>query len=184
MKTLKESLLSDIDTNLAQGDKWDKKFAAAQSELKYISDCINDFDPNSASPSKWYLWSNEYRKRATIFFKTPKLTKYFNLPGKHIFIQIIFDKYFHSWGVNVIFSNASKTTIDNKNNQMERVGSIRGNVLYTFKENGVPNDKASKFRMDEFIQTYVSPMFNSIESFKQYIVDPYDNKMPDKETII
>lgn len=184
MKTLKESLLSDIDTNLAQGDKWDKKFATAQSELKYISDCINNFEPNSASPSKWYLWSNEYRKRATIFFKTPKLTKYFNLPGKHIFIQIIFDKYFHSWGVNVIFSNASKTTIDNKNNQMERVGSIRGNFLYTFKENGVPNDKASKFRMDEFIQTYVSPMFKDIESFKQYIVDPYDNKMPDKETII
>lgn len=184
MRTLKESLLDDIGITMKKGDKWMKSIEDVKTDIKYMFDRINDFDPNSASPSKWYLWSNEYRKRATIFFKTPKLTKYFNLPGKHIFIQIIFDKYFHSWGVNVIFSNASKTTIDNKNNQMERVGSIRGHVLYTFKENGVPNDKASKFRMDEFIQKYVSPMFKDIESFKQYIVDPYDNKMPDKETII
>lgn len=174
MKTLKESLLSNIDTTIAQGDKWDKKFAAAQSELKYISDCINNFEPNNASGSKWYLWSDEYRKRATIFFKTPKLTKYFNLPGKHIFIQIIFTKFSHEWGVNIIFSNASKTTIDNKQRQMERIGNIQGNVLYTFEEKGATNDNASKFRMDEFIKTYVSHMFNDIEAFKQYVVAPHD----------
>jgi hypothetical protein len=108
------------------------------------------------------------------------LTKYFNLPGKHIFIQIIFDKYFHACGVNVIFSNANKTTIDNKQHQLERIGSICGDVLYKFEEKNIPNDKASKFRMDEFIKTYVSHMFNDIESFKRYVVEPYDKGIKPK----
>lgn len=188
MKTLKESLLDNIETTMKDGDKWhnklEKQIADVQSELKYISDCINNFEPNNSSASKWYLWSDEYRKRATIFFKTPKLTKYFNLPGKHIFIQIIFTKFSHEWGVNIIFSNASKTTIDNKQRQMERIGNIQGNVLYTFEEKGATNDNASKFRMDEFIQKYVSHMFNDIESFKQYVVEPYDKNMPNREITI
>jgi hypothetical protein len=180
MRTLKESLLSNIDTTIAQGDKWDKKLTVAQSELKYISDCINNFEPNNSSASKWYLWNGEYRTRATIFFKTSKLTKYFNLPGKHIFIQIIFDKNFHAWDVNVIFSNANKTTIDNKQHQLERIGNIQGDILYTFEEKNIPNDKDTKFSVDEFIKTYVSHMFNDIESFKRYVVEPHDKGIKPK----
>ena len=174
MKTLKESLLSDIDTTIAQGDKWDKKFAAAQSELKYISDCINNFEPNNASASKWHFWKDENKTRTTIFFKTSKLTKYFNLPGKHIFIAVSFNKYYQEWVVDIIFSNASKTIIDNRQHQLERIGNIQGDVSYRFEEKNIPNDKTSKFRVDEFIQTYVSHMFNDIESFKQYVVEPHD----------
>lgn len=184
MKTLKESLLDDIETTMKSGDKWMKKLKEAQSELKYISDCINNFDPKSASPSKWYFWRGDYRVRSTIFFKTSKLTKHFNLPGKHIFIAVIFNKFHHTWDVNVIFSNAGKTTIDNRQHQLERIGSIRGNVLYSFEEKNIPNDKASKFRVDEFIQTYVSPMFTDIESFKQYIVEPYEKEILPNTTII
>lgn len=184
MKTLKESLLDDIGTTLKNGNKMIKNFAAAEVDIKYIYDRINDFDSHSASPSKWYICKDDNRTHTTIFFKTPKLTKYFNLPGKHIFIQIIFDNYFKTWGVNVIFSNANKTTIDNKRHQMEHIGSIRGHVLHSFEEQGIPNNKASKFRIDEFIKTYVSPMFNSIESFKQYVVDPYEKGIRPNTTII
>lgn len=42
MKTLKESLLSDIDTNLAQGDEWEKNLKAEIKEfLKVISAAKN-----------------------------------------------------------------------------------------------------------------------------------------------
>ena len=184
MKTLYESILDDIDVQMSKGDKIVKNFTAVQSDLKYIDDCINNFDPNSARPSKWYLWRDDYRVRSTIFFKTSKLTKHFNLPGKHIFIAVTFNKFHHTWDVNVIFSNASKTTIDNRQRQLERIGSIQGSVSYNFEEKNIPTDKASKFRMDEFIQTYVSPMFNDFESFKQYIVEPYVNDIrPEKKTI-
>lgn len=183
MKTLIESLLSDIDTTLAQGDKWEKKFAAVQSEIKYISDCINNFEPNSARPSKWYLWNGKETTRATIFFRTSNLTKYFNLPGKHIFIAITFNKFFQAWDVNIIFSNANKTTIDNKLHQLERIGNIQGSILYRFEEKNIPNNKTSKFRMDQFIQTYVSHMFNDVESFKQYVVEPYGKGIPPKQII-
>lgn len=183
MKTLKESLLSDIDTTIAQGDKWDKKFAPAQSELKYISDCINNFEPNNASASKWNFQKSENTTRATIFFRTSKLTKYFNLPGKHIFIAVSFNKYSQAWTVDIIFSNANKTIIDNRRHHVEYIGNMRGSISYRFEEKNIPNDKTSKFRMDEFIQKYVSHMFNDIESFKQYVVETYDKGIPPKQTI-
>ena len=184
MKTLYESILDDIDIQMKAGDRQAKNYEDVVSNLRYISNCINDFDPHSVSASKWYFWKDDYKKRSTIFFKTPKLTKYFNLPGKHIFIQIIFDNYFKTWDVNVIFSNASKTIIDNRQHQMERIGSIRGSISYKFEEKGTPNDKASKFRMDEFIQKYVSPMFNDIESFEKYIVEPCINGIRPNTTTI
>jgi hypothetical protein len=173
MKTLKESLLSDIDTTIAQGDKWGKTHAEVETDIKYISDRINDFDPHSASASKWYLWRGEYTMRATIFFRTSKLTKYFNLPGKHIFITVSFNTYHHVWEVSVIFTNANKTVLDHKQHNLERVGNIKGSIWYKFEEKGIPNGKISKFNVDEFIQTYVRHMFNDIESFEQYIVKPY-----------
>ena len=184
MKTLKESILDDIGTTMKKGDKWMKKLAEVETNIKYISDCINDFDPHSASPSKWYLWSNDLRKRATIFFKTPKLTKYFNLPGKHIFVAVTFHKYSQEWNVSIIFSNASKTTLDHRQRHLECIGSIQGSISYTFEEKNIPKDKASKFRMDEFIQTYVSPMFNDIESFEKYIVEPCVSGIRSNTTII
>lgn len=183
MKTLKESLLDNIETTMKNGDKFEKQFAAAKSELKYISDCINDFNPHNAKPSKWYLWNGETNDRITIFFKTPNLTKYFNLPGKHIFIAVTFIRYFHYWDVNVIFSNANKTIIDNKHRQLERIEHIKGDVSYTFEEKNIPKNKVTKFKVDEFIKTYVSPMFNDIESFKQYVVEPYNNGIHHKEII-
>ena len=184
MKTLKESLLDDIGTTMKKGDKWMKLLADINIDIKYIYDRINDFDPNSASGSKWYLWSNEYRKRATIFFKTPKLTKYFNLPGKHIFITVTFHMYSKEWNVSIIFTNANKTILDHRQNHLECIRSIQGSVSYTFEEKNIPNDKASKFRMDEFIQKYVSHMFSDIESFEKYIVEPCIKGIsPNKEII-
>ena len=184
MKTLKESLLDDIETTMKGGDKWMKKLEEVQIDLKYISNCINNFDPNNATASQWYLWRGDYTVRATIFFRTPKLTKYFNLPGKHIFIAVVFNKIHHTWDVDILFSNANKTIIDNKLHQLERIGSIKGSMLYRFDEKNIPIDKETKFRVDEFIRTYVSRMFNDSESFKQYIVEPYEKgNHRNKETI-
>jgi hypothetical protein len=173
MKTLKESLLDDVGTTMKKGDKWMKALADINIDIKYMHDRINDFDPNSASGSKWYLWKGDSITRATIFFRTPKLTKYFNLPGKHIFITVTFNIYRHIWECWVMFTNANRTIIDNKLQQLERVGNVKGSVLYKFEENGIPSDKASKFSVDKFIQKYVSPMFKDIESFEEYIVKPH-----------
>lgn len=183
MKTLKESILDDIDIQMKAGDKYAKEYKVALSDIKSISNCINNFDPNSAS-TKWYMWKNDLRKRATIFFKTPKLTKYFNLPGKHIFVAVTFHKYSQEWNVSIIFTNANKTILDHRQNHLECIRSIQGSVSYIFEEKNIPKDKASKFSMDEFIQKYVNHMFSDIESFEKYVVEPCIKGInPNKEII-
>lgn len=84
----------------------------------------------------------------------------------------------------MIFSNANKTIIDSKRQQMERIGSIQGDILYSFEESNIPNNKESKFSFDEFVQKYLSPMFNDINSFEQYIVEPYEKGINLNKTTI
>ena len=49
MKTLKESLLGNVEDNLKKGDKMVKEYDSAMNELKYIHKKLIDFSPNKYS---------------------------------------------------------------------------------------------------------------------------------------
>lgn len=100
MKTLYESLLSDIDANLAQGDEWDKNLKA---EIKEFLKAI--------STAKNYESFGFRNKRKTSFF-VPNALKQLGYDANHIEIMIYTtDDLTDEWGLTILLSKRSD---DNK----------------------------------------------------------------------
>lgn len=169
MKTLKESLLDDIDVTMKSGNKMMKEIALAEKELEYIQKRISDFN---ASTMQWYSGAKtEYKHRLTMRVDAKRLAKYFNLPAKNIFFMLAYDQYKSKWHMRIILTSASKTQFD-KRTQAESVsfGYMKATLGYEY------NDSGKEIPPREFIMNYLYPMFENMQAFEHNIIEPLKNQ--------
>jgi hypothetical protein len=172
MKTLKESLLGNLEDNYLKGDKMLKEHESAINELKYIHKKLIDFSPNNIVP--WYtggsgkLAGEGYR--LAMFVKSPKLLKFFKLQGKNIFFSVTLDYAMKQWDLSIILTSASKPTINNRYQTMT-TNHDKKIICYHLKDSTI-KDVKSEYSPEEIITKYLAPMFESEENFIEYIVKP------------
>ena len=175
MKTLKESLLGDLENNLKKGDKMVKEYDSAMNELKYIHKKLIDFSPNQNT--SWYagasgkLTGESYRW--SMFITSPKLLKFFKLPGKNLFVSVILSNYVKEWNLSITLTSASKPTFNNVYQTMG-INNIKKIIAYHLKDTTI-KDVKSDYSPEEIITKYLAPMFESEENFIKYIVEPAIN---------
>lgn len=175
MKTLKESLLADIETSMASGTKLADTYKKAEKELEDIKKTVCDL-------SNWVGYEQEnitefelykgikvvYR----IFIKCSKLSKIFDLIGKNLFISLVFMPGFR-WSVKYAFTNANQAhrLPDDQNHLF--IKHFKQAFEYQYKENGYKpgTGNRSKYTPEEIIEKLILPKFENIETFKSEIVD-------------
>lgn len=175
MKTLKESLLDNIETSMRKGDKMAKEEDLAIKELNYIYDKLQDFSHNSYWVFNKGL-SSKYR--CTIHLNAARLAKYLGLPAKHIFIMVDcsnFNKV--KWGVSICITSATKPRLDKTTHvQYVNYNTQKTYIAYDFNETNCTFDSSGygnpKYSPAEFITKYVLPMFSDIDAFKENIINP------------
>lgn len=180
MKTLKESLLDNIETSMRKGDKIAKEEDLAIKELNLIYDRLQDFSATkSVCPSCWeYTNSAAYKHRCSIHLNTPRLTKYFGLPAKYMFIIVHCSNWKKvKWSVRVCITSATKPRLDKITHaQYVSYNTEKSLIVYDFNEtNCTFNDLGygeSQYAPAEFITKYVLPMFSDIDAFKENIINP------------
>ena len=175
MKTLKESLLGDIEDNLKTGDKMVKEYDSAMNELKYIHKKLIDFSPNNITP--WYTGASGKLAgegyRWSMFIKAPKVSKFFKLPGKNIFVLVVLNYNTKEWDLLITLTGASKPKFNNNKFQTMTTTHDKKIISYHLKDTTIKNwDSKSDYSPEEIITKYLAPMFESEENFVKYIVEP------------
>ena len=173
MKTLKESLLDDIDKTMKTGDKLQKTYQLAEDELKWAYKNICDFK-SSMHDHNWYkggsgrLAGNMHSWK--MLLKTPRLSKFFNLKTKNLFVSVDFNNHDRIWRIYITNTGASKPVID-KQYQTMRTNSDKVTVSFTLKDTTVVDGK-SQHTIEEIITNHLAPIFASMETFKEKFVTP------------
>lgn len=183
MKTLKESLLDNIETSMRKGDKMAKEEDLAIKELNSIYDRLQDF---TSSHSGWdYNKTLSYKYRCTIHLNATRLAKYLGLPAKHIFIIVQCSDWKKvRWGVRICITSATKPRLDKSTHaQYVSYNTEKALIAYDFNETNCTFDSLgygeSQYAPAEFITKYVLPMFSDMNAFKENIINPLKN--PDGE---
>jgi hypothetical protein len=175
MKTLKESLLADVETSMTSGTKMVDTYKKAEQELNDIKKLCGDL-------SNWTGYEQEnitefelykgikvvYR----IFIKCSKLSKLFDLIGKNLFISLVFSPGYR-WSVKYQFTNANQAhrLPDDQNHLF--IKHFKQAFEYQYKETGYKPGAGSrsKYTPEEIIEKLILPKFENIETFKSEIVD-------------
>lgn len=178
MKTLKESLLGDIEDNLKKGDKMVKEYDSAMNELKYIHKKLIDFSPNNITP--WYTGASGKLAgegcRWSMFVKSPKVSKFFKLPGKNIFVLVVLNYNTKEWHLLITLTGASKPKFNNNKFQTMTTTHDKKIISYNLKDTTIKDwNFKSDHSPEEIITKYLAPMFESEENFVKYIVEPSIN---------
>ena len=172
MKTLKESLLGNVENNLKKGDKMVKEYDSAMNELQYIHRKLIDFSPNNITP--WYTGASGKLAgegyRWSMFIKAPKVSKFFKLPGKNIFVLVVLNYSEKEWHFLITLTGASKPSFNNRFQTMTTTHDKKI-ISYHIKDNTI-KDYKSDHSPEEIITKYLAPMFESEENFVKYIVEP------------
>lgn len=174
MKTLKESLLDDIDKTMKAGDKMHKTYQLVENELKWVQEQICDFT-STMYDFNWYkggsgrMTGNIYDWRMLV--KTPRLSKFFNMKGKNLFFMVSLNSH-GEWHIGIVNTSASKPVID-KQYQTMRVNSDKVSLHCTIKDTTfVRNEHKSKHSIEEIITNYLAPIFGDMKTFKEKVVIP------------
>ena len=183
MKTLKESLLDNIETSMRKGDKMAKEENLAIKELNYIYDRLQDFSASSSAHSSYWYYNKvlSYKHRCTIHLNATRLAKYLGLPAKHIFILVDCSNYKKvKWGVRICITSATKPRLDKQTHaQYISYNTEKAKIVYDFNETNCAFDSSgfgeSQYAPAEFITKYVLPMFSDMNAFKENIIDPLKN---------
>ena len=175
MRTLKESLLDDIETSMASGTKLVDACKKAEQELNDIKKLCGDlsnwtgYEQENITEFELYKGIKvEYR----IFIKCSKLSKLFDLIGKNLFISLAFIPGFR-WSVKYEFTNANQAHRLPDNQNYLFIKHFKQAFEYQYKENGYKpgTGNRSKYTPEEIIERFILPKFENIEVFKSEIVD-------------
>ena len=165
MKTLKESLLSDIDTNLAQGDEWEKNLKAEIKEfLRGIS---------SAKNYEGFGFKNG---RKTSFF-VPNALKQLGYDANHIEIMMYtmdnfhFDAHGDEWKVTIWLTKRS-------DDNMRHICTVWDNKIR------ISRWVADNWRV--FIKNIIKPSTKSLDTFKKLldIMEKYNGRPIDANLLL
>ena len=187
MKTLKESLLDDIETTMTSGSKWIATYNRVEKELDDIkklcgdlSNWIGDEHETMAETEVYKGVAFEYR----ILVKCGKLSKCFDLIGKNLFITLAFHPGMHRWDIGYKFTNANQAHRMPYNSNHIFIKSFKQAFEYRYNEQGYKpgTGSRSKYTPEQIIKRFILPKFENMEVFKSEIVDV--SKTLEKENTI
>lgn len=185
MKTLRESLLSDIDTNLAQGDKILKKYKIAEKELENLYNKCKDLKNYAGGEFTDYI-DREITKTGynyQLFVECPKLLKYFGIGAKNIFLILLFSPKERLWRIRMHFISTKPIEHFSHKGWLMLNGRTKNEICFEYKDtsfNPLDTSNTSKYTCDDMIEKYILPKFSGMDAFKKDIVEPCDKKIPDK----
>jgi hypothetical protein len=147
MKTLYESLLSDIDTNIAQGDEWEKNLKA---EIKEFLRVI--------SSAKYYEATGFKNYRRTSFF-VPNALKQLGYDANHIEIMIqTMDEFYASdakdWKLTIWLTKRTDDNFAHINTEWEKM---------------VYMDRWEFNKWNEIVKYLIKPAAKSLDTFKRFL---------------
>ena len=176
MRTLYESILDDIDTQMNNGDDFIKTHKQAEKEL-------NDIKKLCGNLSNWtgdeHETNSEYRDfqgiavEYKIFIKCGKLSKCFDLIGKNLFINLAFYPGMRRWSVEYKFTNANQAyRMPYRQNHLF-IKSFKQAFEYQYNEVGYKPGKGnhSKYTPEQIIKRFILPKFENMKVFKSEIAD-------------
>jgi hypothetical protein len=171
MKTLRESLLADMDDVFKAGDKYQKLYNNSIAEL-------NEIYTKICNIKDWYwggngkLWGQVIH--GGIMVSIPNLAKYYNLSAKNMYLNIIFDDMIGEWIMHIILAGSSKTTINKYS--IEITNRQKEFLVYRFADTSWKSmHNKSKYTKEDFINKYLLPIFNDINSFEEHVVNAFKN---------
>ena len=171
MKTLRESLLADIDDVIKDGDKHQKLYDKSIAELKELYVKISKIQD-------WYWGGNGKLTgqviHGGIMVSIPNLAKYYELSARHMYINVIFDDMIGEWVIHIILAGSSKTTINKYS--IEVTNRQKEFLIYRFFDTWWKHiHDESKYTKEGFINKYLLPIFKDINSFEEYVVNAFKN---------
>lgn len=175
MKTLKESLLADIETSMVSGSKLIDIYKQAEKELDDIKKICGDLSNWTGEEHENITEFEVYKGievKYAIFIKCSKLSKYFDLIGKNLFISLVFTPGYR-WSVKYQFTNANQAhRLPDDQNRLF-IKHFKQAFEYQYKETGYKSGAGSrsKYTPEEIIEKLILPKFENIETFKSEIVD-------------
>ena len=176
MKTLKESLLDDIDTTYKEGSKWLSIHKKAEQELADIRKLCGDLSNWTGDEAENENAMSDFRGIVCdykIFIKCGKLSKLFDLIGKNMFIKLAFYPGLKSWTVDYQLTNANQAyPMPYRQNHL-RIKSFKQSIEYRYNEIGYKPGPGmhSKYKPEQILKKFVLPKFKDIETFKKEFVD-------------
>lgn len=165
MKTLKESLLSDIDTNLAHGNEWEKNLKAEIKEfLRGIS---------SAKNYEGFGFKNG---RKTAFF-VPNALKQIGYDANHIEIMMYtmdnftFDAHADEWKLTIILSKRS-------NDNMKHICNVWEKMVYM--------DRWEFDKWNDVVKELIKPAGKSLDTFKKFLdnMEKWNEQLAGKQLLL
>lgn len=184
MKTLYESLLSDIETNIKSGDKIANDYQKVFKEFDNLKSLCSDL-------SNWT--GGEYELQTThipgviydyqLFVKCNQLTKYFGLAGKNIFIDVNFSPS-GFWEIRFVLTNSNQPTKypGNKGRQYF-IKSAKQRINFKLHETSYKGgiDSRSKYDVKYIIDNYLMPKLYDFETFKTEFIDVFKDMQNNNE---
>ena len=176
MKTLKESLLGDLENNMKIGTLMVDNFKKAKKELDDIKKQCADLSNWSGDEHEIENALSLYRGVAVeyrILLKCGKLSKHFDLIGKNLFITLAFFPGMYRWSIEYKFTNSNQAHRMPYSQNHLFIKSFKHAFEYRYKEKGyVPGEGSrSKYTAKQIIERFILPKFENIETFKSEIVD-------------
>lgn len=165
MKTLRESLLSDIDTNLAQGDEWEKNLKAEIKEfLKVIGAAKN------------YEGFGFKNGRRTSFF-VPNALKQLGYDANHIEIMMYTMDNFHfvdyadEWRVTIWLTKRS-------DDNAEHINDVYIKMVYM--------DRWEFDKWNDVVKNLIKPAAKSLDTFKKFLdnMEKWNEQLVGKQLLL
>jgi hypothetical protein len=184
MKTLYESLLSDIETTIKSGNKIANDYEKVFKEFDNLKSLCSDI-------SNWT--GGEYEFQTTnipgviydyqLFVKCTQLTKYFGLVGKNIFIDVNFSPS-GVWEIRFVLTNSNKPTkYPNMDGQQYFIRNAKQNIYFKLPETSYRGGKGSRSKYDAkyIIDNYLMPKLADFETFKTEFIDVFKDMQNSNE---
>lgn len=187
MKTLYESILSDIETNIKSGNKIANDYQKLFKEFDNLKSLCSDF-------GNWV--GGEYEVQTTntlgiryeyqLFIKCPHLTKYFDLAGKNIFIEV---NFYPSgvWEIQFVLTTSNQPTKysgnPSTNGQQYFIKNAKQRIIFKLLETSYKGgiNSRSKYDAKYIIDNYLMPKLSDFETFKTEFIDVFKDMQTNNE---
>lgn len=164
MKTLKESLLSDIDTNLAQGDEWEKNLKA---EIKEFLRGIGS--------AKYYEKTGFKNGRRAAFF-VPNALKQLGYDANNIEIMMYtMDEFYSSdtedWSITISLTKRTDDNFAHINTEWEK-------KIYM--------DRWEFDKWNNVVKNLIKPATKSLDTFKKFLdnMEKWNEQLVGKQLLL
>lgn len=186
MRTLRESLLDDIETTMKNGDKILKNYKVAEKELENLYNKCKDLKNYAGGEFTDYI-DRETTKTGynyQLFVECPKLLKFFGINAKNIFLVLLFSPNESIWRIRMHFISTKPIEHFSHEGWLMLNGRTKNEICFEYKDTSFypysNSSNTSKYTCDDMIEKYILPKFSSMDAFKTDVVEPCNKKIPDK----